>query len=866
MSYLLNSLQDRAVGHWSFSGTLNDLTSASNTATGTASFTSPPLIAIGGSAMRVTSTASVVINSKTNYQWLTNKTFTYPFSMGFWFNFNNQLDGSNYGNGIYKNDQLNIFYVKNSANNIWDQYTGYSVGTKVDYNGNIYVNTVATADRIPPAKNTVPSIDTAHWSLVDNLVARVYYDYLSNTFRFSIPGTSGTNTEAHAVISDFDTNYYILISYINGNAIINVNGVQGKNGTIADLPDYDFNNYKYIVDGSTSLYPESAIGASATNFLINSLEFFSYSPTLDQIKKKFLWAHNDGKPNFQARNNKDTSFFDFYKDVENLGTNFNINGYGFSESQNININNLSVDNQGIKPLIISPATIYNKSGITSNGISFTNGGSVVWSDFGSKFNLNSKTTISAQIFRSKAAHEHIFYLNNLNGISGDLYLEYDATISGSTKYILNYKNNSSGSVSTLINLNTNASVTTSNVALSFNSGSITLYVSESSNFSAVYTGSAYSGQNITMPIKNSNNSFISIGNYDGSLIFTSSIKNVGITDYTFSRSTFNFTTASSFMIKLTSSVDPTVVSQHGSWKANIALSTFGQSSNIMGTQIEWGGMDSARVYVSSNASTSYTLVNRGVPIPGYDFSAPPKNLLVDIEIDTDYTVTDSYTQAFNYLNFIVYSDLTFNSNSTPYSLSPISSASNNYVTQLFSGLDILNRPNNFGIKFSGTNPNPVTITIPDSTIYYGIDLWYRPDYIASGSSNYILSNITSSATSPAIWLNASAKFKSLGGTLYINGASVVDGSYQAKQNEIYHLFLVLSSSYNNNLYLNGASSTSNTSVAGTYGYLQFWGNSSVTPTIASARYQSFIDIPRGSIVDNNTTTYTDSVVARKIGI
>ena len=40
------------------------------------------------------------------------------------------------------------------------------------------------------------------------------------------------------------------------------------------------------------------------------------------------------------------------------------------------------------------------------------------------------------------------------------------------------------------------------------------------------------------------------------------------------------------MIKFTSSADPTVVSQHGTWKVNIPLSIFGTNSNLQGTFYE----------------------------------------------------------------------------------------------------------------------------------------------------------------------------------------------------------------------------------------------------------------------------------------
>jgi hypothetical protein len=824
MSYLLNALQDRAVGYWSFSGTLNDLTSASNTATGTASFTSPPLIAIGGSAMRVTSTASVVINANSAYAGLSSKTYNKTFSIGMWFNFNNQMIGSGNNTGIYKNNQLNIFYIKN---------------------------------------------------LDGTIVAKIYYDYLSNTFRFSVPGTSGTNTEAYYIVRDYDTSFFILATYSNGTIQINVNGDNGNSGIINDLPNYDYTKYYYVIDGSTSLSADIINSSSATNFLLNSLEFLTYKLSTDQIKKKYLWAFNDGKPIFQAKNSQSTSYFSFIEDPKDRGLSVNLSGKAFSIPGITYYYNLDVGTEGIKPLQISPVTIYNKNSVSSSsGINFLTGGSAVWSDFGNYFNLSNTIVLSAQITRSVAAHEYIFYINSVNSYA-DLYLEYDATVLNNTKYNLNYKDNNTGSVSVLSSLNTGASTTTSNVALSIDSGSIIVYVGESTSSSSVWVGgTSASGPDVSLPLSNNTNSTLSIGSYDNSLSFISKIKNVGITNYPFVASAFNFSSASTFMIKFTNTNDPSIVSQNGYWVYQIQ-SSFIPTQIVQGTQIDWNGMDTASFRIYSDIDSSYYLSNRGGTASGYSLSDSSKNILLRVDIDTDYTVY-TQNQSLNAIDFSIYKNLNLISDSYPYILSPASPSVNNFVLRNYPSLDVIKRPNNFGIKFGGAYPNNspqyASITIAPDTTYYGIDFWYRADSINqysgnTSSTNYILSNVSSSISDPAIWIDKNRRINfSSNCILYVNGASVLSGSYTITQDEPYHLFLTSSAALNSNLYLNGYSSGSVNSIA-TYGYLQFWNNSVVPTSTPSARYQSFVLMPVAKIIDNlNTTTYTDRVVTQKIGI
>jgi hypothetical protein len=131
-------------------------------------------------------------------------------------------------------------------------------------------------------------------------------------------------------------------------------------------------------------------------------------------------------------------------------------------------------------------------------------------------------------------------------------------------------------------------------------------------------------------------------------------------------------------------------------------------------------------------------------------------------------------------------------------------------------------------------------------------LYASPVHIINNTIDQKISS-SSIATAPAIYIDNLGKFRSLGGTLYINGASVVDGSYSASQNELYHLTLVLSSPTSSALYLNGGNLVMNsTRSKGTYGYLQFW-NSAPTAADILDRYSQFTGKTIVSITDPNTT-------------
>ena len=139
-------------------------------------------------------------------------------------------------------------------------------------------------------------------------------------------------------------------------------------------------------------------------------------------------------------------------------------------------------------------------------------------------------------------------------------------------------------------------------------------------------------------------------------------------------------------------------------------------------------------------------------------------------------------------------------------------------------------------------------------------------------SNYILNNVSGSSVYPAIWINIFGRFQSLGGTLYINGASVQDNTYSPVIDDLYHLTLSLSSPNTSDLYLNGYTWSSKLIPStGTYGYLQFW-NSTPSSSDILARYNSFIQPANSTVImDNkNTKIYSSSTreyyLTHKIGI
>lgn len=1006
MSYDLQVLRDNPIGYWSFNNTNKDITRYANTATVSGSYVTPPIIANGGYSLKLnSSTTATITNTSGKYECFSNNYQNGTFTIAFWLSLNNQLNGS--GAGTYTNDQLTLLSIKNGA----------------------------------------------------TVIGKIVYDYKSNTVRYTFPGTN--NTDSYTVISDLDKQYYVVATYSNGSHGISINAVDGSSGEIND-----FSNINSATKSNLSFVFSDSLNSS--NFLINSVEFYDYILDLEQIKRHILWAGNDEKPKFQGTISPNTSMFSFSEDQESLGYSKNISGFDFSNFGKAD--KLKISNHGLSALTLNTPQFnknYDQSASyvinTSSGINWSGTAGIDLDFIPEYFNMTTGLTFYMTVNRTSTGsyNEYLFGLSNING--SNLYLEYDVP-DGNTNYYLKMYDPYTGSTTSLISLATGQSASTaktSNIAVQFSGSLVSLYTSDNSGL----TGST----TITTPLNLNQGSILTIGNsYQSTKNFYSYINNFGITDkYSGSISSVPFASVSVFLMPFSSSVTPFLVKQRGTWIHQIPSAII-PMSNYYGTFFDWKTMDNCKVFYSIDGGNTYNLINRYETASLYNTLGVSDNISLKVEIETDYNIDKTY-QYFNNLSYNIYNLLELISDNEMYILSASTSSVSPNLTISNGSNEILSRQENFGIKFGGALPTNALITVPDSSSYSAIELWYRPDFIPtqstrinmirnpsfelttsgslsinyntnfivatstaspvfgsralymnqntsfgqikisfhkigsvtpltyydcvpgqtytfsfyvldvnmpspsalarlrffnsaasattlltastististssytrvsvtataptsstaslngnliypeflcptnstaslnavrfyldgvllepsstlgeyfdgnsalfpgaswSGTANtssstilyasptYIISNTNlpnvssgSIVTAPAIYIDSLGKFRSLGGTLYINGASVADGTYSAIQNEMYHLALVLSSPTSSALYLNGGNLVMNyTRSKGTYGYLQFW-NSTPTAADIADRYSQFIGKTIASVTDTNTT-------------
>jgi hypothetical protein len=737
MSYDLKILKDNPIGYWSFNNTANDLTANANNAVLTAtSYLSPPIIANSGSALKISNTSSVVISNTAGTYEVFSKYFDNKnFTIALWFNFNNQLTGAGNETSPYASNQLDIFYVKNFANEIWDQYTGYSVGTKVDYEGDVYVNLVATSDKIPPSKNVRPSTDPYRWGKIDNIISRIYYDYLSNTIRFSFSGSN--NSDAYYVVDNFDRSFYIVANYSNGALSLNVNARDGINGSVNDtsvMKNYLKTYLTFNIDGS------SITGTSTlpTNYLVSSLAFFTYKLTDAQIQQHLMWAGNDEKPVYQSILSASTSLFKMEEMQSDLGYYQSI--YGDNFNKNGFVYNLDVTGNGLSPINITQPAFNNSYDLSasystnsSSGLSISGSAGLDIYSMPIYFNLQNSTVFSAQVFRTTALNEYIFSISNVDGKY--LYLEYDYASSSSRYYVRLY-DPYQDATTTLINHNAGASATSANIGVLFNSSSIVFYTSENGSSSTVFLTSS---SPTYFPLSMDRQALVTVGNsYHSLKTFYSKIKNFGITDLApTSFATFDFANTSTFMAKLTNSSYPFILSQTGNWTYNIPSANI-QNYYVDGVSFDWRGMDNCLVYISTDSGSTFYPVKRNETATRYDTESTAQNIMVKVVLNTDYPLDTKY-QSFNEISWNVYTDLYLHSDLDYYKLTSSSGTYANFTVSTEEN-SIFSRSNNFGMKFTGDD-NKVQgyglINVPASTNYSAVEFWYRPDSIDSYRTNLI---------------------------------------------------------------------------------------------------------------------------------
>ena len=745
-----------------------------------------------------------------------------PFSITFWLNFNNQINGQS---KITESNGLGIFRIFQKS---------------LDYNG---VN-------------------------VSTNLLEIAFDYSRHAFRLKFPHKDAKDQSAYCYVDKLDQNFQITATYSAGQIILKVNDEVGT--AAVDTNSWIFlsnmdKKIQFLSTAEPNLRLEflgSSLGDSSTptymqNYLVSGLAY--YQRVLSDIDLQTLrsFAFQDGFPVSQSIGG-DNSYFDF-RDIGNFDefssnsfVNFEssltskygdyekISGSKFKISD---LDNLQSTQLGVmpikynKPYWVKNTTTASLTVNSSSGIKISGKGYLVF-DQPDYFDFSSKATITCSIDG----------LNNAGSVTkynmwllecGDTYVGLAITksaLGASYSYLVREFDVATGSENRiLIQQDFNLATTYSdNIAVSFTNDKI-LLKSNLGGTSSVTLSKPYSSDSL--------DSFY-IGNnpkdaYDNPIY----IKNVGIVNrFVSDFSSFDFANPSTIMFRLTSfantSSNSFIVSQFGTWSYTIPTATY-PTCTVVGTQFNWN-LDNCKVSISSDGGLTYNKITPYQPITNLDLNSVMPNLKVKMELQTENDYDDYLNLKLSQFEYLIYTNQNIYSNGTAFYLSNNNTSKANYT--LSSQNSILSRHKNFGIKFTGDSsksPGSASVINGASTGFQTIDFWYRPDNIASGSSNYLLNNVTGSVTSPAIWLNASAKFYSLGGTLYVNGVSVADNTYTASANELYHVVLSLSASSTSSLYLNGGVlGASAISGSATYGHLTFWKDQ-LTPSQILTRYQSY---------------------------
>ena len=797
MSYKYRILADNPLGYWTLGGNINDETSASNTAIwGSPSYTTPPIVASSGSSAYISNSSSVTINNSAGgYEAFAKNCSSNTFTIAFWFDFNNQLNGSGYGTTPYTNNQLHLIHIKSGTTTI----------------------------------------------------GRVYFDYISGTIRFVIFGAGGAsnNQEAFYTIKDYENQFYVVATYSNRTLNLNVNGFVGNPGYVADtsyMEQFSKTSISFNVNGNSI----TGTSGKPSNFIISNIAFFNRSLTPAQIRSHIVWALNDGKPVTNSKVDSTYSYIDIAQPKNNYIYEISLLADSFDKYGNVN--NLFVNSNGLNPLKIPSASFSNISG--NSTVSTTSASGTTWTNTGAIdiYNISqyfdpSSFILSAQLNRSSVAStNYILSLSEINNNS-TLYLE-----STSSKYNLKLYDSGTGSTYTLLSTSSSPTVGIANVGIMMKSNYVLLYTSDGGTASSLI-------QNLPVTsLKFSAKTKLTIGNsWHSASTNTFKFSNVGLTNNNISSfSGFDFTSASMFLAKLTSSVSPYVISQYGYWTLDIPAAMY---SSIEGSMIDWTSLDNCIVSTSLDRGATWTKVYRDSPIPSYNTLDIPRNISVKVEMNTDYDAT-SDVSSFNNLRIMLPNNIDFGSYGFyNYQMTHKINSSNSHPTFKNHNYQVLSRPKNLGVRFTSSNPSSASINTSSNTVY-AVEMWYRPDQVNTSASNFIINNYGKSA-----YVYSASNFVYSGGTLYVNGASVTSNSYPVTANNYYHLTFVLSSPSSSTIYINGENLTgSQISSSATYGNINIINSTTSSANIYN-RYLSYISPITVAITDSNSTKFISNVSA-----
>jgi len=676
------------------------------------------------------------------------------FSISFWFNFNNQINGQS---KISDTNQILIYNV-------------------IQKNGNA----------------------TPNKSLLE-----IYFDYPTSTFRLKFPDSDSKNTEAYCYVDKIDQSFQITATYTRGQIILKVNDQVGsgfvtKNSYIFysnPIPYYNGDDMLQIPPANlifnitgTSL-GDSSNPEYVQNYLVSSLAYYQRILSDADLDTLASFAYQDGFPISQSMLG-DNSYFDL-REIGNFDE-FTSNGYTsivsgltnkYGDYEKIygsgfkvgDIDNLNSSRIGLTPILYHKPYYYKRQDTntasytvnSSSGINFIGDGYMQFDDI-EYFDFSSKASITCVIngidlMNPGGIRNNIYLLQ-----TGDKYLmlslQTPVGLSSNHTYLLEEcdRLNPEQRTSILSNTFVRGSATTDKIGLSFSNNSILFYsslggtssVSISKPYSAGIPDSFIVGQE-TVTGRMYNNKIY--------------IKNIGIINkYISNYSSFDFENPSTIMFRMTSSANPFLVSQLGTWTYTIPTAVY-PTCTVTGTQFNWN-LDNCKVSVSSDNGVTYNKILPYQTITSLNLNSVLNNIKVKMELQTEYDYDSSVSTKFSQFEYLIYTNQNIYSNGKSIYFSNNDTKKANYT--LSSQNNVMSRHKNFGIKFTGDSnksPGSASIVNEASTAFQTIDFWYRPDGINTAYRTNLITN-------PSFESGTTAWNSNQGSSISLNTSSGLFGS------------------------------------------------------------------------------------------
>lgn len=685
-----------------------------------------------------------------------------------------------------------------------------------------------------PTKNMVFSIGTNQYitlTFSDNFATLSLLDSSNNTYRAMIE------------IDSYESQMHVAIVYEKRAMKFYING-KPSTGIFIDSDSYFKDIYTAV--------PNFKFGDSSvtTDFYLDTIAFYKYALTQDQIKNRLIWGLYDNNPGFYTINNNGG----YLDPNENSGYAEKYLIYNTDATWKLGLmKNCIVSEGNLTSQYISDAYYYNPLNsayttpynIFSSITAFTTSGSLSArvDDFHKYYNPVSQTLTAKLYFATSSAE--------------GAYLSIDGFSFGQ---LIVKKTNAANTITV-----TGGGVTAASQTLS--TGWVDMSISVSGNIMTVIinNGTPFTltmSSNITFSngILYAGNAYTVSSNGTITALPTGTSYGVAyISVFDDESLPSDYTQYGNFTLSFASDINRLAISQRSTWEILIPATTV---SNIIGSQALIGtGSKNVSLYAKPVGGVYKKQNTNGEKLPQLTYGSTGAPMYVMIIIDTP--ISSFARPKARFLEISIYTSLTAYSKGRSFSISPYTSAQHSYQMR-DKNYNILARSTNFGLHFEGDTdgksetPGSASISIPASDVVRTIEFWFRIDSIGSGTS-YLLEVGNNSSTTVS-YTNVSSPVLTIAGfasnLAFINGVATT--SKTLALGEIYHFLGVLSADIGNTTAITLNSLTTYGSQArATYGNVTLYGDAK-TANFALNKYNKFLGLTVQKVSDNITATLSES--------